>query len=122
MPDPGADPAGPATGLRRIARKKAAPDAFRNGLRDRPHARSAAYFKFHGAVLKAVLRLWPMTVKAETMAIEMPAAIKPYSTAVAPDASWAKRFNSPFMTFPFPSSDGRFEPPPGKLISSRMPH
>jgi hypothetical protein len=49
------------------------------------------YFSAVDTEVKVLLRLVPRLVTAMTIAIEMPAAIRPYSMAVAPDRSQKKR-------------------------------
>jgi len=60
----------------------------------------ARYFSAVETVVKVVLRLDPRVTTTVTMAIEMPAAISPYSMAVAPDSS-VRKFLNMFMTHPF---------------------
>lgn len=53
-------------------------------------------------LLNVVFRLVPIVLTAAMMATEMPAAIRPYSMAVAPLSSFRKRRTSFFMAgFPW---------------------
>jgi hypothetical protein len=49
------------------------------------------YFRAELTLEKVVLSLLPRPWTTAMIATEMPAAIRPYSIAVAPDSSWAKR-------------------------------
>ena len=60
----------------------------------------ARYFSAVETVVKVVLRLDPRVTTTVTMAIEMPAAISPYSMAVAPDSS-VRKFLNIVMVHPF---------------------
>jgi hypothetical protein len=59
-------------------------------------ALSNAYFSELLTELNMVFRLLPRPLTAARMAIEMPAAIRPYSIAVAPDSS-DKNFKRAFF-------------------------
>jgi hypothetical protein len=50
-------------------------------------------------LVKVVLRLVPTPCTTAMIATAMPAAMRPYSIAVAPDSSSAKRLRSAFIAF-----------------------
>jgi putative membrane protein len=68
-------------------RKPPLPAAFRRARRSRD------YFSWVEMLEKLVLRLVPIVLTTAMMATEMPAAIRPYSMAVAPDWSLRKATN-----------------------------
>ena len=65
-----------------------------------PAIRRGHYFKLVETLEKVVLRLEPSAATVAMMATEMPAAISPYSIAVAPCSLLRKLKNKPrsFMT------------------------
>ncbi len=56
--------------------------------------RNETYFSWLEMLLNVVLRLVPRVFTATMMATDMPAAIRPYSIAVAPLSSFRKRRTS----------------------------
>ena len=55
------------------------------------------YFIWVVTLLNVLVNLVPRPFTTEIIATEMPAAIRPYSMAVAPDSSLAKRLTRDFM-------------------------
>jgi len=55
------------------------------------------YFRAPETVLKVVVNFEPRPWTTVMIATEMPAAMRPYSMAVAPDSSLAKRVTRDFM-------------------------
>jgi hypothetical protein len=62
-----------------------------------PAANVKAYFKAVWIDVNVVFKLDPRLATTVMIATEMPAAISPYSMAVAAFSSWAKRISSVFM-------------------------
>src|SRR5262245_53438594 len=82
----------PALGLLQPRGRKAT-DVFLSGY-------LPAFDKLPDTFENVVFKLLPTEFTATIIATEMPAAISPYSIAVAPDSSLRKRFISFFMTHP----------------------
>src|SRR5262244_3339367 len=59
----------------------------------------AAYLRPFCTVVNVPLRLVPTFFTTVMMATEMPAAMRPYSMAVAPDSSFTKRLTRVFITW-----------------------
>ena len=73
----------------------------------RGYRKTNDYFSAVFTDVKVVLRVVPSAVTTVMIAIEMPAAIKPYSIAVAPESSFKKRrivvIASPFLAQRYPA-------------------